>query len=694
MMRVCHPRFRASDAASLATHERRTPLSHITDLLAWLRPRLSYPRLKRLVVGPPRDPLAPETRQRIALVAFLAWVGLGADGLSSANYGPEEAFLALGTHTHLALYLAVATALTVFVIALAYNQVIELFPSGGGGYKVATTLLGPRAGLVSGSALMVDYVLTIAISIASGVDALFSLLPVDWQGWKLMAEIAATAVLLVLNLRGVKEPLKLLVPLFLGFLLTHGFLIVYGIVAHSERLPALLPETFAETGTLIEHSGWIFFASLLLRAFAMGGGTYTGIEAVSNNINLLREPRVPTGQWTMLYMALSLAFVAGGLIVLYLLWNVAPEFGRTLNAVTFDAVLDELMGVENQFADMVLVVVLVFAAALLFVAANTGFLGGPAVLANMAIDRWVPHQFSQLSNRLVTQNGVLLMGAAAAAILVATGGDVSLLVVLYSINVFATFTLCLCGLCRHWWRQRAVPASWRRLAMAATGFTVCAFILMTTIVEKFVDGAWMTLLITGIVVLLCLMTRRHYEATNRLLAKVDALFATATPAAGPATVPPPALDPSGQTAVFLVGRSLGSGMHTLLSARKMFPDQFRNFVFISVGEIEADNFHHEAIVSELTREIEERLGHFVTYCQRRGLAATYAYGFSPDTVEEIIRIADRIRERFPNAVFFASRLIFSNDTLRTRLLHNQTALAVQRRLHLRGAPMVILPMKV
>ncbi|HSQ04758.1 MAG TPA: amino acid transporter, partial [Burkholderiales bacterium] len=134
-------------------------------------------KVREWVIGRPRDPLNPETRKHVALIAFFAWIGLGADGLSSACYGPEEAYLALGTHTHFGLYLALATAITVFIISLAYNQVIELFPNGGGGYKVATQLIGPYAGLVSGSALIVDYVLTIAISVASGADALFSLLP-------------------------------------------------------------------------------------------------------------------------------------------------------------------------------------------------------------------------------------------------------------------------------------------------------------------------------------------------------------------------------------------------------------------------------------------------------------------------------------------------------------------------------------
>jgi amino acid transporter len=164
--------------------------------------------LRESLLGKPLDPFSAETRKHVALIAFLAWIGLGADGLSSACYGLEEAFLALGEHMPLSLYLAAMTAVTVFVIAVAYNQVIELFPSGGGGYKVATRLLGAHAGLVSGSALVVDYVLTIAISIASGVDALFSLLPPSVGAIRLGLEVALTVLLLYLNLRGMKESIR------------------------------------------------------------------------------------------------------------------------------------------------------------------------------------------------------------------------------------------------------------------------------------------------------------------------------------------------------------------------------------------------------------------------------------------------------------------------------------------------------
>src|SRR5450759_333261 len=172
--------------------------------------------LFRVLLGAPKNPLDPHIFHQVSLVAFLAWVGLGADGLSSACYGPEEAFLALGRDQFLAPFLVLATAVTVFVISASYSQIIELFPTGGGGYLVASKLLGSRAGLVSGCALVVDYVLTIAISIASGADAIFSFLPLEFQHAKLATEALGIGLLIVLNLRGVRESVTFLVPVFLG----------------------------------------------------------------------------------------------------------------------------------------------------------------------------------------------------------------------------------------------------------------------------------------------------------------------------------------------------------------------------------------------------------------------------------------------------------------------------------------------
>src|ERR1700741_3384707 len=255
-------------------------------------------KINELIFGAPLDPFGKDTKRHIALVAFLAWIGLGADGLSSSCYGPEEAFLALGQHRHLGLYMAVATAITVFIIAVAYNQVIELFPSGGGGYKVATNLIGPYTGLVSGAALIVDYMLTIAISVASGADAVFSLLPVAAQIFKLWTELGLVLLLLYLNLCGMRESIKVLLPIFLGFFVTHVMLILYGIATQSGNLPILIPETLQETDKLTQEMAWVFAASLSLRAYSLGGGTYTGIEAVSNNVQSLasRGSRRASGQ--------------------------------------------------------------------------------------------------------------------------------------------------------------------------------------------------------------------------------------------------------------------------------------------------------------------------------------------------------------------------------------------------------------
>lgn len=649
--------------------------------------------LRRLITGAPLDPLDSATRKNVALVAFFAWVGLGADGLSSSCYGPEEAYLALGSHTHFGLYLAAAIAITVFIISLAYNQVIELFPNGGGGYKVATNLLGPHAGLVSGAALIVDYVLTIAISIASGTDALFSLLPLGWHGYKIGIGIGAIIALVALNLRGMKEAIKFLLPIFVGFVIVHVFLITYGIYAHADRLPALIPDTLNETAGLARDTSWIFVVSIILLAYSQGGGTYTGLEAVSNNVNTLAEPRVATGKWTMFYMATSLAFTAGGIMLLYLLWDATHSPGQTLNAVVFKSIIDHLDFGGPAINGAVLIGVLVLEAGLLFVAANTGFLGGPAVLSNMAADSWVPRQFRQLSNRLVTQNGIVLMGAAALAVLVWSGGSVTLLVVLYSINVFLTFSISLFGLCVYWVKNRRVAKKWLwRFLLSAAGLVVTSGILTILVFEKFGTGGWVTILITGGVVAVCLAIRWHYSATREQLREIDKLFSGQPMQQDAAN--PPALDPQLPTAVFFVGKNRGVSMHALLWVQRLFHGHFKNFIFLSVGEVDAQSYDGQGALRTLRYEIENSLRYYVNFCHSHGLAAKSCLAFGTDPVEELIKLSDQASREFPNSVCFASKLIFASESFFTRWLHNQTALAIQQRLHIMGQQMVILPMKV
>jgi len=651
-----------------------------------------FANLRQRLFGKPLDPLNPQTRQHIALVAFLAWVGLGADGLSSSCYGPEEAFRALGDHTHLGLYLALATAVTVFVIALGYNQVIELFPTGGGGYKVATRLIGPYAGLVSGSALILDYVLTIAISAASGMDALFSLLPAGAGAYKLGADLALVVLLAYLNLRGMKESIVILLPIFVGFFLTHAFLIAWGILDQAASIPALVPDTLAETAGLARDHGWMFVAALFLRAYSLGGGTYTGIEAVSNNVQSLAEPRVQTGKLTMLYMALSLAFTAGGIILLYLLWDAEPIEGQTLNAVVFGSIIKSFGPSDGFMSGAALWLVLAFEAGLLFVASNTGFLGGPAVLANMAADSWVPHQFRYLSTRLVTINGILLMAIAALAILIFSAGSVALLVVLYSINVFLTFSLSLAGLCIYWWRARGKDGRWlKRLALSGIGLAVTLGILVVTVVEKFTEGGWVTLLFTSIVVVVGLIVHRHYGETKKRIEEIDKVFANQ---AFGSVVNPPKIDSARPTAAFIVGSSRGGGLHALLWVQRMFPGHFHNFVFLNARTVDSQSYGGAESLALLKQEATVSLNYFVNFCHSKGWAAKSYLAFGTDPIDEITRLAERVNRDFPNTIFFTSKLILEHDNWFTRMLHNQAPLALQERLHLQGMQMVILPMKL
>src|SRR5437867_1014744 len=198
--------------------------------------------LKEILFGKPKDPLDPRVFHRVSLAAFLAWVGLGSDGMSSSAYGPDEAFRALGGHTYLAVALAGATAFTVFIISYAYSRIIEHFPFGGGGYVVATKLLGPSLGVISGSALLADYVLTISVSIAAAADACFSFLPPSWHTWKVLVEFGVIGLFMVMNLRGVKESVTAIAPVFLLFIVTHVTFILGTIALHASAVPEVVQE--------------------------------------------------------------------------------------------------------------------------------------------------------------------------------------------------------------------------------------------------------------------------------------------------------------------------------------------------------------------------------------------------------------------------------------------------------------------
>lgn len=650
-------------------------------------------KVRNFLFGNPRDPFDKETRRNISLVAFLAWVGLGADGISSSCYGPEEAFLALGTHEELAIYLAIATAITVFIISYAYTQVIELFPNGGGGYRVATRLLGRHAGLVSGSALIIDYVLTIAISIASGVDAIFSFLPAEWQGAKMIMAPCLVGLLALLNLRGTKESIKVLLPIFIGFMITHVFLIIYGIITHHHGLSLLVPQAVQETNEMKNSLGWIFIFSVFLKALSMGGGTYTGLEAVSNNVNTLSEPRVHTAKLTMFLLATSLAFTAAGIILLYLLWDVAKVEGQTLNATAFYLITSTWNINGVSIGGFVVPIVLVLEAGLLIVAANTGFLAGPTVIANMASDGWMPRSFSSLSSRLVVKNGITFMAIAALLTLLITGGSVHVLVVLYSINVFITFSMSLLGLTIHWFRHRRRQPKWlRKLVISVTGFIVCSGILVITVYEKFYEGGWITILITSIFVGSGFMIKRTYKRFKAHLEHKEAEFSNYE--FFPVTHDPSTVDKSAPTAAIIVDQTFGSGMNCLLATKKLFPGVFKNFIFVTVGEVDANTMKEEKRWQAMRKKTKSVVNKYKNYCNANGRFAKAYVGYDTDVVEKLTKITDRVTKDYPNVLFFGTKFIFDNENLLTQILFNHIPYTMQRRLHAKGQNMVILPMQI
>lgn len=642
-------------------------------------------------IGKPINPLNTAHGHKTYLIAFLAWVGLGADGLSSSCYGPEQSFLALGHYTSLGLYLALATAITVFIIAFAYNQIIELFPTGGGGYKVATTLINPYAGLFSGTALLVDYVLTISISLASGVDAVFSLLPMEMQSYKLMLECGLVMLLVFLNLRGLKESVTILVPIFLAFVISHAFMIIYGIYSHSKELSFIIPKVVNQTVELNATFGWVFVLSLLLRAYSLGGGTYTGIEAVSNNINNLAEPRVKTGKWTMFYMASSLSFTAGGLILLYLLWEVLPTPGQTLNAVAFSNIMREWHWGSISLSDWLLPMLMFFEAMLLLVAANTGFISGPTILANMAVDSWVPAQFRLLSSRLVIKNGLWFLGVVSILVLLGTEGKVNILVILYSINVFITFSLSMFGLCCYWLKNKKVPQWRKKLTLSTVGLIVTVSILMVTIIEKFTEGGWVTLFITGALFFICVMTKRHYKKVDKQLQKIA--IRHYQPDYLRTRFPPP-LVPTQQTAIFFVDQTLGIGMNTLMRVRALFGDLYKNYIFLGVGEVDAGIYGRELEIKKMVHTANDSLRYFVNYCHNEGLPATSYCAYGTDSAECLSELADKMKVLYPNCTFFGGEIIFEKENWLTKILHSDNALVIQRLLHQKGLQTILLPINL
>jgi len=649
-------------------------------------PQGLWHRIRVRLFGSPKEIRDPSLFHKLSLIPVLAWVGLGADGLSSSSYGPPEAFAALSGHTYLCLFLGLATAFTVVVISYAYTRVIEHFPHGGGGYIVATHMLGPAAGVLSGCALILDYILCITVSIAASVDAVFSFLPLAFQEQKIATGTALLVLLVILNIRGVKESVVILAPIFALFVVTH--LLLFGAMFQFSGQLASMNHSIAEAyrhdiGTI---GGWGILL-IFLRAYSLGGGTYTGLEAVSNGLQIMREPKVQTAKRTMFYMATSLALTAGGLFFCYLLAGVAPAEGKTLNAV-----LAEKAFATFSAGGVLALLTLLSEGALLMVGAQTGFIDGPRVMANMAVDSWLPHRFAALSERLTMRNGVLLLGGAALLLLWYTKGSVSALVIMFSINVFITFSLSQIGMVRYFVSHRGKERQWlRHLLVHIVGGGLCLTILLITIFEKFAEGGWLTLAITGILIFVCSAIRRHYQRVAGAMRELDEMLLDLPFGNEPDPGPPLRSEP---TAILLVTGYNGFGVHLLLSIIGSFAKSFTNMIFVSVGVIDSGSFKGIEELEGLERSVNGYLSRYVDLARRFGFRADCRMGMGTDVVETATGVCRQIFSEYPNSSVFLGQLIFPLAKFYHWMLHNVTAFAIQRRLQWDGVKTIILPVRV
>lgn len=558
--------FRAEEPAELvATPAILVPESRLRRLLL---------AAKRIVLGPPL-PTTAVVQERMGRLVALAV--LGSDLLSSVAYGPEAmlSVLVLGGSVALGLSLPLAALLVVLMLAIgaSYRQTIRAYPSGAGSYTVAGRNLGPRVGLAAAAGLLTDYVLTVSVSVASGVAAITSAAP-SLSPYSVTIGLGVIGVLLAGNLRGVRQAGSIFATPTYAFLIGLLVLIVVGLVqaAHTGFQPRPHPPLHAaEAVTLF----------LVLRAFSSGATSMTGVEAVSNALPALRPVEWRNGLAVLTWMVGLMVVSFSGLIVMTHLTGVVPRPGETLLSQLGHVVL----GHGGLYLYLQITTTLI-----LLLAANTAFNDFPRLLFFMARDGYAPRLFLRLGDRLAFNNGIVALAAVAALLFFAFHGHTEALIPLYAVGVFFAFTLSQTGMVVHWWRLRGKP--WRRrLAVNAFGAAACAVVGLTAAVTKFTEGAWVTLLGIGAIVTVCLQIHQHYETTRQLLLLrplPEPLGTRPFPAPGEGEEVPEEL---GHLVVVPVARLHRASLRTLAYAASLSLPVFA--VHIAPDEDEAERFREE-----------------------------------------------------------------------------------------------------
>ena len=460
--------------------------------------RVSF--LKRVLVGPPM-PLAQARHERLGKSIALAV--FSSDAMSSVAYATEEILLILvlagAAAAHLANPIAVSIAGLLIIVAISYQQTIHAYPNGGGSYIVAHDNLGTVPGLVAAAALLVDYVLTVAVSVAAGVAAITSALP-SLQGYKVVLGVLFVAAIALANIRGVRESGRIFAVPTYFFIVSFGVLLVGGFY---RMVTGTLEPVTGPPPAAMEALTWF----LVLRAFSSGCTAMTGTEAISNGIPAFRAPESRNAAITLAWMAGILATLFVGLTVLASALHVLPSDTET--------VVSQIA--RRVFGSGLLYYLIQAATALILVlAANTSFADFPRLSSLLARDRFVPRQFATLGERLVFSNGILVLAGFAALLLVAFRGETHALIPLYAVGVFISFTLSQSGMVHYWWTRRG--PGWRhRLAINGTGALATGIVTIVIAATKFTHGAWIVVIVIPMLVVTFLAMHRHYEEVAEAL---------------------------------------------------------------------------------------------------------------------------------------------------------------------------------
>jgi amino acid transporter len=398
-----------------------------------------------------------------------------------------------------ALPITMVIVLLLAIVTLSYRQTIKAYPSGGGAYTVAHENLGRGPGLLAAGALMVDYVLTVAVSVAAGVAAITSAVP-DLYDVRVPIGVLVVALFALGNLRGVRESGTMFAAPAYFFILAMGTMIVVGMIkVVIGDAPGSLLHSAPPQETVAATQGLTLF--LILRAFSSGSAALTGIEAISNAVPAFKPPESQNARTVLATMACILGFLVLGVAFLASRYGLVPSEKETIVSMLGKDVLGEnVLYYAYQAAT----------AMVLFLAANTSFAGFPWLSAILARDRFVPRQFAFKGDRLAFSRGIVFLAGAASVLLIAFGGEVTRLIPLYAVGVFVSFSLSQSGMVSHWWRLR--EPGWRRsLAINGVGAAMTAVVALIIAGTKFTHGAWISILLMLALILLFTRIRRHYD---------------------------------------------------------------------------------------------------------------------------------------------------------------------------------------